>query len=80
VQWKATIRTDLLISYGVVFVFAVAMTMVGAFLLYGQGFTISDNGAMFAMADSLGASLGGFVRLVFLLSFLAVVYTSVLGG
>lgn len=79
-QWKATIRTDLVISYGVVLIFAIAMTMVGAFLLYGQGFTISDNGAMFAMADSLGASLGGFVRLVFLLSFLAVVYTSVLGG
>lgn len=79
-QWKATIRTDLAISYGIVFVFAVAMTMVGAFLLFGQGFTIADNGAMFAMADSIGAALGGVVRLVFLLSFLAVVYTSVLGG
>lgn len=79
-EWKPTVRLDLVISYGLVLVFAIAMTMVGGFLLYGQGFTISDNDAMFAMADSLGDRLGGSVQVVFLLSFLAVVYTSVLGG
>lgn len=79
-DWKPVVRLDLLISYGLVFVFAVAMSAVGAFILYGQGFTIADNDALFAIADSLIASIGDVGRLIFLLSFLAVVYTSVLGG
>ena len=73
-------RLDLFISYGLVFVFAVAMSAVGAFILYGQGFTISDNDALFAIADDLVGRIGEAGRLVFLISFLAVVYTSVLGG
>jgi Mn2+/Fe2+ NRAMP family transporter len=56
------------------------MSAVGAFILYGQGFTISDNDALFAIADSLIARIGEVGRLIFLISFLAVVYTSVLGG
>ncbi|RAC11437.1 divalent metal cation transporter, partial [Burkholderia multivorans] len=79
-NWKPVVRLDLLISYGLVFVFAVAMSAVGAFILYGQGFTIADNDALFAIANSLVASIGEVGRLIFLLSFLAVVYTSVLGG
>src|SRR5699024_6791900 len=78
--WKSVVRLDLIISYGLVFVFAVAMSAVGAFILYGQGFTISDNDALFAIADSLVGRIGDVGRMVFLISFLAVVYTSVLGG
>ena len=37
-DWKPVVRIDLLISYGLVFVFAVGMSAVGAFILYGQGF------------------------------------------
>ena len=51
-DWKPVVRLDLFISYGLVFVFAVAMSAVGAFILYGQGFTISDNDALFAIADT----------------------------
>ena len=79
-DWKPVVRLDLVISYGLVLVFAVAMSAVGAFILYGQGFTISDNDALFAIADSLIARIGEVGRLIFLISFLAVVYTSVLGG
>src|SRR5699024_12311135 len=56
------------------------MNDVEAFLLFGQGFTISDNDALFAIADSLIARIGEVGRLIFLISFLAEVYTSVLGG
>ncbi|WP_169251025.1 Nramp family divalent metal transporter [Brevibacterium sp. 'Marine'] len=79
-DWKPVVRLDLVISYGLVFVFAVAMSAVGAFILYGQGFTIADNDALFAIADDLIGRIGETGRLVFLISFLAVVYTSVLGG
>ncbi|MGO2034970.1 MAG: Nramp family divalent metal transporter [Brevibacterium sp.] len=79
-DWKPVVRIDLLISYGLVLVFAVAMSAVGAFILYGQGFTISDNDALFAIADSLIGRIGEVGRMIFLISFLAVVYTSVLGG
>ena len=79
-QWKPVVRIDLFISYGLVFVFAVAMSAVGAFILYGQGFTIADNGSLFAIADSLVTRIGEPGRIIFLISFLAVVYTSVLGG
>ncbi|GAA1856547.1 Nramp family divalent metal transporter [Brevibacterium marinum] len=79
-EWKPVVRLDLFVSYGLVFVFAVAMSAVGAFILYGQGFTISDNGSLFAIADSLVGRIGDVGRMVFLISFLAVVYTSVLGG
>ncbi|MDN6123395.1 MAG: Nramp family divalent metal transporter [Brevibacterium sp.] len=78
--WKPVVRIDLFISYGLVFVFAVAMSAVGAFILYGQGFTIADNGSLFAIADNLVSRIGEPGRIVFLISFLAVVYTSVLGG
>ena len=79
-DWKPVVRIDLLISYGLVFAFAVAMSAVGAFILYGQGFTISDNDSLFAIADNLVSRIGEPGRIVFLISFLAVVYTSVLGG
>lgn len=78
--WKPVVRIDLFISYALVFVFAVAMSAVGAFILYGQGFTIADNDSLFAIADSLVSRIGEPGRIVFLISFLAVVYTSVLGG
>ncbi|MGO0605419.1 Nramp family divalent metal transporter [Brevibacterium linens] len=79
-NWKPVVRLDLVISYGLVFVFAVAMSAVGAFILYGQGFTIADNDSLFAIADSLVSRIGDVGRMVFLISFLAVVYTTVLGG
>ena len=79
-DWKPVVRIDLLISYGLVFVFAVAMSAVGAFILYGQGFTISDNDSLFVIADSLVTRIGEPGRIVFLIAFLAIVYTSVLGG
>lgn len=79
-KWKSTVRLDLSISYAAVLLFAVAMTMVGAFTLYGEGFTIADNDAMFTMAGMLGTQFGNVLEVLFLVSFLAVVYTSVLGG
>src|SRR5699024_10727107 len=79
-DWKPAVRRDLVISYRLVFDFTAAMTAVGSFILHGQGFTIADNDALFAIADSLISRIGEVGRLVFLISFLAVVYTSVLGG
>src|SRR5699024_6614507 len=68
------------ISYGLALVFAVAMRAVRAFILYGQGFTLSANDALFAIADSRIPRIGQLGRLIFLISFLAVVSASVLGG
>lgn len=78
--WKSVIRTDLGFSYSLVAIFAIAMTAVGAFWLFGQGHTIESNEAVFDIGTLLGEQLGGFVHVLFLLSFFAVTYSSLLGG
>src|SRR5699024_5087505 len=78
-DWKPVVRLDLFISYGLVFIFAVAVSAVGAFILYGQGFTIADNDALFAVADDLVGRRGEAGRVVFRMRFLADVYTGVRG-
>lgn len=78
--WKSVIRVDLAFSYVLVGIFAVSMTVVGAFWLYGQGHSIESNDAVFMVGELIGERLGGWAWILFLLSFFAVTYTSLLGG
>ncbi|GAA4513392.1 Nramp family divalent metal transporter [Brevibacterium yomogidense] len=79
-SWKSIVRVDLAFSYILVGVFAIAMTVVGGFWLYGQGHSIMSNDAVFMIGDLIGERLGGWAWVLFLLSFFAVTYTSLLGG
>lgn len=79
-QWKGVIRTDLAFSYILIGVFAVAMTMVGAFWLFGQGHEIDSNDAVFEVGTMIGDRMGSIAHVLFLLAFFAVAYSSLLGG
>ena len=79
-EWKTMVRADLAVSYVMIGVFALAMTAVGAFWLFAQGFTISSNDAVFEVGSIVSGTLGEFAQILFLLCFFAVTYSSVLGG
>lgn len=78
--WKTMVRTDLAVSYVLIGIFAVAMTAVGAYWLYGKGYEIDSNDAVFTVGDIIGTNIGSVAHVLFLLAFFAVVYSSVLGG
>ena len=78
--WKSVVRVDLAFSYILIGVFAVAMTVVGAFWLFGQGHTIESNDAVFQVGDLIGDQLGAWAWVLFLLAFFCVTYSSLLGG
>ena len=56
------------------------MTAVGAYWLYGKGYEIDSNDAVFEVGDIIGTNIGSVAHVLFLLAFFAVVYSSVLGG
>lgn len=70
----------ILIAELLIGIFAVAMTAVGAYWLYGKGYEIDSNDAVFEVGDIIGTNIGSVGHVLFLLAFFAVVYSSVLGG
>ncbi|HVL84927.1 MAG TPA: Nramp family divalent metal transporter [Pseudonocardia sp.] len=76
--WLATMRLDNTVGYVMTGIFVVAMLVVGADILLGQDLTAGDAGLV-ALGDELGARYGDWSRLVFLVGFLAVSATSLLG-
>ena len=70
----------ILIAELLIGIFAVAMTAVGAYWLYGKGYEIDSNDAVFEVGDIIGTNIGSVAHVLFLLAFFAVVYSSVLGG
>lgn len=78
--WKPVIRIDAIASYSIITVFALAMTVAGTALLYTDGISIEGSDAVLPVADALIPLGGAATRLIFLISFFAIVYTSILGG
>lgn len=78
--WRTMVRTDLAVSYLLIGIFAVAMTAVGAFWLLAGEHKITSNSAVFDVGQILGRQVGPVAHGLFLLSFFAVTYSSVLGG
>ncbi|AMD86692.1 hypothetical protein AXF14_02610 [Actinomyces radicidentis] len=70
----------ILIAELLIGIFAVAMTAVGAYWLYGKGYEIDSNDAVFEVGDIIGTNIGSVAHVLFLLAFFAVVYSGVLGG
>lgn len=79
-QWKSIVRIDSISSYVFIAVFAVAMTVVGTFLLYTTDKTIDGSEAVIPLADSLVPLAGEIGRIAYLLCLIAIVYSSILGG
>jgi Mn2+/Fe2+ NRAMP family transporter len=76
--WLSTMRLDNAVGYVMTGVFVVSMLVVGSTILFGANLTESDSGLL-VLADRLAALYGGGARLIFLIGFLAVTATSLLG-
>ncbi len=76
--WIRTMRLDNTVGYVMTGIFVVSMLVVGADILAGRDVTSGDTGLLF-LADELAARYGGWARLLFLVGFFAVSFTSLLG-
>lgn len=79
-KWKPIVRIDTISSYIFIAIFAVAMTVVGTFILYTTKTTISGSDAIIPIADSIVPLAGEIGRIAYLLCLIAIVYSSILGG
>jgi len=77
-SWIPMMRLDNAAGYVMTGVFVIAMLIVGADILVGRDVTSGDTGLLF-LADELAARYGGWSRLLFLVGFFAVSFTSLLG-
>jgi Mn2+/Fe2+ NRAMP family transporter len=76
--WLSVMRLDNTVGYVMTGIFVVAMLVVGADILFGQQLTSSDSGLL-TLGDALGERYGQWARILFLVGFLAVTWTSLLG-
>ena len=71
-------RLDNTIGYVMTGIFVISMLIVGAEILLGQELTASDSGLL-TLGDQLATRYGDWARILFLIGFLAVTWTSLLG-
>lgn len=77
-KWLSMMRLDNATGYIMTGIFVVSMLVVGSTILLGENLTESDSGLL-TLADRLGALYGKPVRILFLVGFLSVTFTSLLG-
>lgn len=77
-KWLSMMRLDNATGYIMTGIFVVSMLVVGSTILLGENLTESDSGLL-TLADRLGALYGEPVRILFLVGFLSVTFTSLLG-
>lgn len=75
----ASVLVDLLISYGLEFVFDVAASAAGTFILHSRCFTISDKDSLLVIVDNFVKRIGNVGLQVFPISFLSTVDSNALG-
>ncbi|QFU90441.1 Nramp family divalent metal transporter [Amycolatopsis sp. YIM 10] len=76
--WLSMMRLDNAVGYIMTGIFVVAMLIVGSTILFGQKLTQSDSGLLI-LGNELGERYGQWARILFLVGFLAVTTTSLLG-
>jgi Mn2+/Fe2+ NRAMP family transporter len=76
--WLSVMRLDNTVGYVMTGIFVIAMLVVGAEILRGQDITSSDSGLL-TLGTALGAEYGDWARILFLVGFLAVTTSSLLG-
>jgi Mn2+ and Fe2+ transporters of the NRAMP family len=77
-RWLSMMRLDNAVGYVMTGIFVVAMLVVGAEILLGQNLTEGDTGLL-TLGTELGSRYGDWARILFLVGFLAVTSTSLLG-
>ena len=76
--WLSMMRLDNAVGYTMTAIFVIAMLIVGAEMLLGQDLTAGDEGLL-TLGAELGSRYGEWARMLFLIGFLAVTTTSLLG-
>ena len=76
--WLSMMRLDNMVGYVMTGIFVIAMLIVGAAMLRGQNIVSGDKGLL-VLGDELGGRYGDGARILFLLGFLAVTSSSLLG-
>ena len=76
--WLSVMRLDNAVGYTMTAIFVVAMLVVGAEILRGQNLIENDRGLL-TLGTELGERYGTWARLLFLVGFFAVTWTSLLG-
>ena len=76
--WLSMMRLDNAVGYIMTGIFVIAMLVVGSTMLLGQNLTESDSGLL-TLGTALDERYGGWARILFLVGFLAVTSTSLLG-
>jgi len=76
--WLSMMRLDNAVGYVMTGIFVIAMLVVGSTMLLGQNLTESDSGLL-TLGTALDERYGGWARILFLVGFLAVTSTSLLG-
>jgi Mn2+/Fe2+ NRAMP family transporter len=76
--WLGTMRLDNAIGYVMTGIFVVAMLIIGAGLLGGENLTEDDSGLL-TLGTALQEQYGEWARVLFLVGFLAVTTSSLLG-
>jgi Mn2+/Fe2+ NRAMP family transporter len=76
--WLSVMRLDNAVGYVMTAIFVIAMLIVGAEMLFGQDIVSGDRGLLI-LGTSLGERYGEWARILFLVGFLAVTTTSLLG-
>ncbi|MHA6616856.1 Nramp family divalent metal transporter [Pseudonocardia sp. DLS-67] len=76
--WLSMMRLDNAVGYVMTAIFVIAMLIIGSELLLGRDLTESDKGLL-VLGTELGTRYGDWARILFLVGFLAVTTTSLLG-
>jgi Mn2+/Fe2+ NRAMP family transporter len=76
--WLSMMRLDNAVGYTMTAIFVIAMLIVGSEMLLGQDLTQGDTGLL-VLGNELGNRYGEWARILFLVGFLAVTTTSLLG-
>jgi Mn2+/Fe2+ NRAMP family transporter len=76
--WLSMMRLDNAVGYIMTAIFVIAMLIVGAEMLLGQDIVSGDSGLL-VLGNELGTRYGEWARILFLVGFLAVTTTSLLG-
>ncbi len=78
-SWKNVVRFDLLVSYFLTGLFAVAVMILSASILHADGVAVSGSRGVIQMAAILSGVIGEVGHWAFLIGFWGAVFTSLLG-
>ncbi|WP_109472307.1 Nramp family divalent metal transporter [Ornithinimicrobium cavernae] len=79
-EFLGTVRRDTALCYILIFGFAVAMAVIGTGLLYATGESLAGTEGLANLAGPVAAMAGGFARVVFLIVFFFIVFSSIVAG